>query len=252
MAQDEQTGISAPITEAPEAAAEPQAPSIEDRVKNLHAETSRKMKNLEENFASQNQKLESIYQTILERMQGQAQPQATQASPSLKDLVLDDPDRAAQIIEERAVRRAESVVNQQVQASQATQNVVFDMQSKYPEFGQAGSEAGRMAIEKAAKLPPNMRGTPEGARMAMLEVVSELGLLPVSKRTKPASTQSEDFAIAGSTGEGQRRAPVKKNSDINPDTLAFAQLLNPNVTSDPKLMEELKKASQRDKFNKWR
>lgn len=195
-------------------------------------------------FAEQNQKMQQLMEQILASRQA-PQP-AKQESKKLSDVLFDDADEAARIIEERAARRAEEQVTKRFQASQATQQAVSEVAIKYPEFGQPGSEAANLAVQRANSLPQHLRGTPEGARLVMLEVASELGLVPASKR-KQQQAASDDFAIGGNPAPSRRSAdPVK---DVDPRTLAFAQLMGVDIT-DPKRLEGLKKSQKRN-WNKY-
>lgn len=214
-----------------------------DRLQNLQAEVYRKLQNMDK---STNDKFDQILNMIAQKSQAPAAPEK-----SLKDLVFEDPDKAAEIIEQRATARAQAVVTQQVQASQQVQSTVADMQSKYPEFAQEGSEAARVAIEKAGKLPAHLRGTPEGIRMVMLETASDLGLVPAGKRAK-AAPASDDFVTPGSAPSSRsaaRKQDVTK--DIDPNTLGFAQLLDPTIVNDPKRLENLAKASKRKNWTRY-
>jgi hypothetical protein len=139
-------------------------------------------------------------------------------------------------------------VTKQVQLSQATQAVVADIQSKYSEFMQEGSEAARLAIQKAASLPPHLRGTPEGAKMVMLETVADLGLVPASKKTQKSN---DDFALSGQSKPTGSRKPADPAKDIDQTTLAWMELLDPSYKNDPKRVESLKKISNRKNWGKY-
>lgn len=236
MSEDNNTG--APEATAPEAPAAPEYASKTE------------IEGIKSQFADQNAKLEQILQMVNERTAQRVQePQEPQ---KIGSLLFDDADKAAQIIEDRAVRRAQEQVNKQLQLSQAAQQAVGEIAGRYPEFAQPGSEAGTMAIQRANNLPAHLKGTPEGARMVMLEVASELGLLPVNKRKQATSQQAaDDFAIGGQAAPSKRGA-ADPTKGIDPKTLAFAELLDPSIKSDPKRLEALKNASQRETYTKYR
>lgn len=231
----------APESQAHEQTAETQP---EDRIKNMQSEYSRKIENLNAQVAEQNRRLEEILASVSQPRQ--SQPAAPQKP--LKDLVFDDPEAYARMVEEQAVRRASDHVEKKIQLSQATTNVVAEIQSKYSEFSEPNSQAAQMALQRASRQPDYLRGTPEGARLAMMEVVAEMGLVPVSKRS--AANQRDDFALGGqSTPRSQRRSDPAK--EVDPATLAFAQELGIDI-SDPKRIEGLKQASQRKEWNRYR
>lgn len=216
-----------------------------DPIKNLQSETSRKIQNLQKQLQEMNSKNEQLYNMVISSNQEKQAAKSQKSSSELRDLVLDDPEQVARIIEERAVTRASEVVSQQVNRSQQIQAVVNEVQSRYPEFGKGDSEASNLAIEKASRLPNHLRGTPEGTKMALLEVVSELGLVAANKRTQ---SRNDDFAIGG-------QAPAQKRQSASPKvderTLELAKLLSPGIEKDSKRLEALAKAGQRKNWKKY-
>ncbi len=222
-----------------------------DPLVNLKSEFSRKLENQNARFNDLNSKLESILQTVTTSRQ-QQQPQQPQVK--LSELMQDDPDAYARVIEERVASRADSIVTDRMNRAHATQSAVQDVLAKYPEFSQDGSEAAKLAIQKASSQAQYLKGTPEGAKMALLEAAAELGLVPASKRSSAQQQQgrqnADDFAISGqsqgSTRQQRRADPAK---EIDPRTLEFAKLLNPNM--DEARMKRLSAASKRTKWNKY-
>ena len=213
-----------------------------DPIANLKGEFSRKLENQNRSMVDLNSKLESILQTI----QKNNQP----APANIREMLLDDPEQAARVIEERAVQKATSIVSAQTRQQQAAQNAVLEIQGKYAEFTQEGSEAGLLAIEKASKLPEHLKGTPEGVRLAMLEAAAELGLQ--SGKRKQASSD-ESFAVSSqrSSSSSQQNRKPDPAKDIDKRTLDFAMLMDPSIANDPKRLEALKNASQRKKWNTY-
>jgi hypothetical protein len=210
-----------------------------DQVRNLKAEFSRKTDNLASQIAAQNAQL----QAILESVQASMKP-AQQAQPTrkLSELLFEDADAAATEIENRAAKIAERVIEQKVQLSQKSQQVVSDVLNVYPEFGAPNSEASALAIQKVSSLPKHLQGTPEGTKMAMMEAAAELGLIPAKARKQSAS--NDDFVVGGQTKATSRRQ-ADPTKDIPAETLAFAQALGRDI-NDPKVLEGLRQASKRN------
>lgn len=216
---------------------EVEAPS---EVQQLKSEMSRKMQNQTQSMSDLNSKLEAL-------LQGMQKANAP-AAESMRDALLDDPERAARMIEDRAVAKATAIVSNQTRQQQAAQNAVLEIQGKYSEFTQEGSEAGLLAIEKAAKLPDHLKGTPEGVRLAMMEAAMELGL-SAGKKSAPRN-EGDSFSSPGQRSSSS--APPRKSDpakDIDKKTLDFAMLMDPTIANDPKRLEALKSASQRKKWN---
>jgi hypothetical protein len=207
--------------------------------------TQRKFGNQAQVIAQQNAQL-------LELMAAQQQRQAPPAAPqrSMKDMVYDDTDAFVDTVVARAEQAADRRVEQKVQLSTATQSVVGELSAKYPEFSDARSEAAALAVQKAGRLPAHLKGTPEGAKMVMLEAASELNLIPAPARRPAQQQETDDFALSGSTKGSARTRGNDPKKDIDPLTLAFAQELGIDLT-DPKRVEGLKQASQRKNWNRY-
>ncbi len=218
----------------------------QDPVKQVKAEMNRKLSNVEAMQAETKKQLDAI----LAQVQASMQPKE-EAAPKkpAKDLLFDDPDQFIAQVREQAVREATESVGRQYQASQAMQAAVQGIASQYPEFMQDGSEASRLAVQRANNLPKHLKGTAEGAELVMLKVAQELGLTPVGKRQRQVS---EEEPVAGSrstsAGSGANKGPKKRA--IDEKTLALAELLGVDI-KDPKRLDGLEKASTRKKWNTY-
>ena len=227
----------------------------EDRLKNLQSEYSRKLANMNDQIAAQNQQLAEIANMIASSRQ--PAPSQAPAGKALKDLVYDDPDafveqvvtRAARVADEAAGRRIDSVV----QTNTAAQTAIAEVQSRYPEFMQPNSEVAKRAVEIAQGQAKELKGTAHGAKMAMLEAASELGLVPVSKRAPAREGEGDDFSLSGqangSRGSGRPRSRDPK-SEISDTAKHLAELLGVDL-NDPKRLEGLEKASKRKSWNRY-
>ncbi len=205
-----------------------------DPVQNLKSEFSRKF----DNIVQQNQELNARLEAIL----GQIKPSSSQPEKPLKELMYEDPDAAIQVIEQRV----ESRVAKKVDLNQATQSAILNMSAQFPEFKEDGSAAQKLVIDKFNNLRQDLKGTPEGAQLAMSQAAMELGLIPASRRQK--ANASDDFSVSSGKGGGSSsgNAPTKKQkSTVAPETIAFAQLMGMNP-EDPKLLERLESHAKRD------
>lgn len=232
---------------------EPEATPTEgggDPLVNLKSEFARKLANLEESARRDKESVEAKLEQILTTVVS-SKPTAPVQSPNIKELLYEDPDRAIAMVEERVAARADAKIAQQ----QEIQSTVYNIQTQYPEFMSADSEAIRLATKKAERLPNALKGTAQGMKLVMLEAAAELGLVPVSKRAVAPTKSNEDFAISGSSSptgnSGGSRKPSSKDKDVSPDTLEIARLLDPDFDKNPKRQESLKKVNQRQKWNKY-
>lgn len=200
--------------------------TLRQELKNTKSESARKMDNIQAQLAELAAAL-------------RPKPQET---PVDKNLIYDDPDKYAQIIEERAVAKAEQRVLGKVQQQNSYQMKVAAMQADFPEFKDESSEAYRLANQEYQQLPAHLQGTTEGLEIAMQRAALKTGLVPASKRRR-AST--EDY-IPPTTNTGRRAPPPKDDTD--PKAVEFAKIMavatgrNPN---DPKMLERVKEAAKR-------
>lgn len=220
----------APAEGAEESAA---PPPQEDPIKNVKEEFSRKMNNMNETLSQ-----------VMEKLNTLAQPAPVAPANDKKrlaDLLYSDPEAYVEEIEKRAADKAAKMASQQVEGRMNQQNAINStvaaIHNQYPELGQQDSEAFKSAIAKFQALPKYLQGTPEGAKIALLETVSELGLIPQSKRK---SVKNDDFSLSGGgSSKGGARDVKPSAKDLDPNTLAAAQLMGLNV-DDPKVVERLK------------
>lgn len=219
-----------------------EAPKQEDLMHNLKKEFQRKQSNLEEKQAETQRQLEAILAEVQKSMAPKEAPRK-----AAKDLIYEDPEEYARQVREDAVREASEAVNRQYQASAAVTSAVNSLQAQYPEFAQDGSEAAKLAVEKASKLPAKLKGTAEGARLVMLETAAELGLVSASRRKTPVQQEEPVSGSRSTTTSQQSRKPSGK---IDDKTKAFAELLGMDF-NDPKQVGLLEKASTRKNWNRY-
>lgn len=213
-----------------------------DPIKNLKAEFERKTANISQQQAETQRQLEAILAEVQKSMAPKEAPRK-----AAKDLIYEDPEEYARQVREDAVREASEAVSRQYQASAAVTSAVNSLQAQYPEFAQEGSEAAKLAVEKAAKLPAKLKGTAEGARLVMLETAAELGLVAASKRRTQVTQEEPVAGSRSSTSTSQSRKPAGKVDD---KTRAFAELLGLDF-NDPKQVAALEKASSRKNWSKY-
>lgn len=224
------------------------ADPIEGRIKGMQSEYGRKIENMNQQLADTNAQI----QALLAQVSSQQQASQPAAKP-LKELMFDDPDAFVAHVQAEANKAAKREVNSTVQMSQASQSVVMDLQSKYPEFSQPGSEAARLALQYAARLPENQRGTPQGIKLAMMDAVLELGLAPAQRRQNVQQQRTDDFSVSSNSGaaaRGNANRPGDTAKKIDKNTLAFAELLGLDL-NDAKRVENLSKASQRKNWTSY-
>jgi hypothetical protein len=220
---------------------EASADGAPDPIKNLKAEFGRKFENINEQLKAQNDELRRTLEAIVA---GQSKPAAS--ADDDVDPVL-DPKAYAQRIKEETKREVMTEVTRKSELQAATQSEIMRIQGMYPEFSQNGSEATKLALQKFQSLPSSLKGTPEGAKMVMLEVAAEMGLTPASRRKKA----EEDEYVSGGASGATSSARQKKSGSVDNKTLAFAELLGMDI-SDEKVRKNLEERGKRDKWGSWR
>jgi hypothetical protein len=213
-----------------------QSDGAQDPVKNIKAEFERKLGNVTEQLRAQSEML----QRTLEQMQ------AAKNTPAAAEEEIDpivNPVAYKQAIKEEAKREMRS----EIQLSQATQNEVARIQGMYPEFGENGSEAAKMALDKFKSLPSHLKGTPEGAKLVLMETAAEMGLIPASRRRK---SEAEDDYTVGGGSSGTNRPQRQQATKLDNKTLAFAELIGLDI-NNPETRKSLESRTKRRNWEQY-
>jgi hypothetical protein len=202
-----------------------------DPIKNLKAEMERKLGNVADTLKKQNEALEAY-------MRAQAPASPKQVEENLEDLIYSDPKRYAQIIEDRAVAKAEERVLSKTQKSNQINNTIAALSQDYPELQSDGSELTKKALEIYKSLGE------EGAaaiRAAVREAAVELGVQPMSKRK---NTDDYSFGSGGNVGRQPRK---EREPELDQETIDLARLLNEGTGRDVNSPEFKKRLLEREK-----
>jgi hypothetical protein len=175
-----------------------------------------------------------------------ARPQAPAQKEEEIDPIL-DPQRYRQSLKEETKREILGEVERKQSLSQATQSEVMRIQGLYPEFSQDNSEAAQLALRKFSSLPSHLKGTPEGAKMVLLEAAAELGLVQASRR----KNDDDEFTVSSGNSQGQNRQPGRKGAKVDQKTLAFAKLIGLD-TSKADVQKNLAQFSEQGQWNGYR
>lgn len=238
MAEDSRDGANALDTGTPGGGA---AATPEDPVKNLKSEYGRK-------FEGVTSQLQQLSQQLQELASQRNQPApAIRQQTSIRDRIYDDPDgvinEAVSRAKSEALQEAESLLNNR----QNMQNAVYRMTSEYPELAQSENQALVQRIHNS--LPASIRNTPEGAELALSRAAAEQGLIPASRRRKPAG--ADDSYIPPSSGSPRRDQP--KEGKLNDEQLTFVHLLNQSIGRpvDEKVLKNATKYAGRKTWTKF-
>jgi hypothetical protein len=232
-----------PSSESTESESTEQQP---DPIHNLKQEMNRKQSNLEAKLAETNAQLAQMIASVQASLT-QAKPEPAKSAKSARDLLYDSPDEFVEQVTQQATAKAQAEVRRSQEMQSAVQSAIMEMSSKYPEFGQAGSEAAQKAVEYGSKLPAHLRGTAEGAEIAMARAAAELGLIPSSKRAK--SSSNDDAAVGG--GSRSTASSTKGKGKVDESVIIMGKLLGVDYEADKNRAKNLEKSSTRQKWNKY-
>jgi hypothetical protein len=213
-------------------------PNIDNVLKNIKSEFSRKLE-------SQNQTMEQLNAQIANLIE-QVKPKAAPVEENLEDLAY-NPAKLVETVVTKAVEASNKVVDQRTREAAAVNTVFTSMSQKFPEFSDQGSDAYKKASELYERLPKNLKNTAEGMKMAMSEAAIELGLVPSERRR---SRNADDYV---GTGSGGNRARGDAEVEVSPKTTEFAKLLweSKGKNYDSKVQEGIKKIKKSKTFGKW-
>ncbi len=236
-------------------------PESGDDIKNIKSEFARKTENLQKMLADQNARSEAMMQAIIQMQQAKAAAkQDISTSEDELDNIgvdpIDDPKKFAKIVTQRATERAIKAASEQAQesarANQEQQSTLVKLAGEYPELNQVDSDLYKKALELSRQMPESYRNSSIGLKAAVREAAAELGVLPVNKRSKKDS-DSDDFTVDSGSSENRRATQKRasKDDELDPTTLAWAELLGRPV-NDPKYIESLKKTAQRKDWKRYK
>lgn len=215
-----------------------QMPNVDETLKNLKSEFSRKQENV-------SKELEQI-KAMLGNL---AQPQRQQAAEpnEIPDPVL-DPKGYKEYLKKEVLQETSQIVNQNNQR----QSQLASLVQSYPELQDSNSELTKKAVENYSRLSNEEKMSPRSYQFAVQDAAAELGVLPVSKRQNNKNNDGDDSFTANSGAYSSNKPSQKqnRNSDkIDDATLAFAQAIGKDV-NDPKYIESLKKHTNRKNWNR--
>lgn len=160
-----------------------------------------------------------------------------------------DPDEAARL--EKVKRSAVEEATRSTQALLAKERerdrVLASYAAQYPEMQTPSSAFNKAILEAHKSIPKSLQETAEGYEMAILRAASQLGVVPKDKR----QSSDESFTFGGGpSGEPRSKA---KSKELEEGTVMLAQLINQAAGRpvDDKVLEGIKQASKREKWNRY-
>lgn len=219
--------------------------STTESIGNLKKEFDRKLTNLEE----QNNRLEQLIKMSLTSTPKTVATPKVEPDVKLSDLIYTDPDRAAAIISKQATDQANQIVDQRMADRSAREQVAFQLIQEYPELNDQTSDLYKETVKVFNGLSANEQLSPSSYKLAAREAAAGLGVLPSSKRS---NSDNDSYSMkGGGSGGGNGGRKSQRKNEVDPMTIEFSRLLGRD-TNDPKVIEGLKKASERGAWNKYK
>lgn len=193
-----------------------------DPIKNLKSEMDRKLGNLEQS----NQKL-------LEAIQGLTTKKADPpvAAKKVSDVIYEDADAAAEIIEKRAEERVMKRIDEREQYN----GTIAALYNDYPELSDGQSEMTKKTLSYLSQYPEAQRKNPTFIKLAARDAAAELGVMTKNKR---GNGGGDDFSFGGGNSGGGKARDTKRTSAEDDMILRTAEVLGVDI-SDPKKKERV-------------
>jgi hypothetical protein len=209
-----------------------QAPSVDETLKNLKSEFSRKQENV-------SKELEQIKNMLggLANQQQAAQQRHKVDEADIPDPIL-NPKGYKEYLKQEIMQETSQALNQNNQR----QSQLSALVQNYPELQDGNSDLTKKAVENYSRLSSEEKMSPNAYKFAVQDAAAELGVLAMSKRQNNKNGDDDSFTTnSGSYSSNKPSSKQNRSSEkIDEATLAFAQAIGKD-TSDPKYIETLKK-----------
>lgn len=219
-----------------------------EKFTNLKAELDRKLGNTEtqlDELKKVNEQLLTQISTINQSQQQQAtKVQATEES-DLKDLIYDNPQKYAEIIEKRAEDKVMAKVDARNVAQQKQAGVLAKLTASYPEISDPNNDLTKKAVAIYSTMPPEEQVNPLAYQVAVGEAAAELSVKPFAKREKK---DQDSFSMAPGPGSNARS---RQTEQFNDEAMFKVAEMFGMDTKDEKVQERLKKRATRKTWNKY-
>jgi hypothetical protein len=209
-----------------------------EEIKNLKAEMNRKMGNLEQTNAQLLKQLET--------MLASTKP-APSPEPKKNVSVFEDEEGYARRIKEETAAEIRAEMAKEKNAMAKQQTIISSLVTEFPELNQGDSTLTKKAVELYNGMADDEKASPVAYKAAVNQAALELGIKPKSKRS---ADDSDDYVFSGSgTSEPAQRKRKASDSELDPRTEQFAQLVGLELTKEVK--ERLTKKHGRKSYSRW-
>lgn len=140
------------------------------------------------------------------------------------------------------VQHVEKIFDTRLREEKNKDMTIFNLAQDYPEI-QTDPKVRQAVLDAQKTVPQHLQGTAEGYELAVLKATTRAGLIPKSQR----KTIDDDVSYDGT----RRQNAPKKRAKVAEATLLAAQAMGID-TDDPKRMQGLEDATNRDTYTKYR
>lgn len=212
----------------------------DDTFQNLKKEMDRKLSSQEAKLSE----LAEANKALLAKLSSMTQPKPLMIEDDIEKAWYEDPKAAAAKIKEATKAEIIAEVNRNQELQARTSQTLQALVSDYPELNDPNNELTKKAVEIYNALPADERVSPSSYRLAVKEAASDLGVVPVKRRK---SQEDDSFTMSPSSSAYATKQGTSKSrkGDVDPRTIAFAQLVGLDVNNE-QVMENLKAKSKRN------
>lgn len=220
----------------------------EDVIKNLKEEVNRKLGNTEASLAELQKQNQALLDQIGKMNEANTQIKSKAASSEeikLSDLIYDDPDKAIEIIQQRAEEKITKKLEAQKLSETKTTETLNKLIAEFPELSNTDTDLYKKAIEIYNEMDEADKTSPLAYKSAVYAAATNIGVKPKSKRSED---ESQDFTLSSSSSAPSRSS--RKSSKLDEGIIESAKLMGLD-TEDPKVVERLKARSKRKNWLKY-
>jgi hypothetical protein len=210
-------------------------------INNLKQEMNRKLGSYEQKLAD----LAQTNQALLAKLSQITIPKASD-DDDLDKMWYDDPKKAAARIKEQTKAEIMAEYQRDQEVRSRTQSTLAALVNDYPELNDSNSELTRRAVEIYNSMTDSEKTSPVAYKAAVREAASDLGVVPMKRRAQ----QEDSFTGSSSSSQSSERKRSKGKDDLDPKTIAFAQMVGLDM-SDEKTVESIKNRAKRAKWDRY-
>lgn len=205
------------------------------------------LKHLDEKLNALNEsvdkKLSSIKQPVIQQQKVETEPEE-----DIESLIYTNPAKAVAKITKSVESSVRSSVAQETQAKESFASTFNRLAQDYPEISNEQSKLYARAKELTMELSEGRSYDASALERAVFRAANEVGAVPMKLRRQEQNEEGDEGYYSGSSGNNPTKRKKGSEEDLDPKSIAFAQLIGMNV-NDPNYIKRLKEINKKRKGN---